>query len=366
MQPVGALPERESSFKRVLFIGAGFSAGMCYPVGNTLTVRLTEYLEGSGRVLGIADGDFENSLASREVAPQREAIRKVLTDFLAKYFAVGRRSIGDVGVAEFFTMAHSLAETPSLFGLEDGGTDLEDLSEDGQPLHIRCLFNLLACITRTYFIDIFRAVERRRRPTDVVELLGSVDPGRDAIVNFNWDEEVDVYFTRSPEGEAAYTRAAWQSPTKEEKCFLLLRPHGSVGWYDITSGIANNSSYLIAEHDRRIARSQKRILSYSAVEWPIDLGSGRPFSKLACPPVITPPTFAKRFQYKEQHRIWSDVLEVCSRAKEFVFVGYSMPRDDYLTRAAICSSLANIPCTCLPGLTCLGSTRWRRAGHGFV
>jgi hypothetical protein len=34
------------------------------------------------------------------------------------------------------------------------------------------------------------------------------------------------------------------------------------------------------------------------------------------------------------------VLEVCGNAKEFVFLGYSLPKDDFLTRAAIRAAIA--------------------------
>jgi hypothetical protein len=33
--------------------------------------------------------------------------------------------------------------------------------------------------------------------------------------------------------------------------------------------------------------------------------------------------------------IWRDVIDVCEGVTEFVFLGYSLPRDDFLTRAAI-------------------------------
>ena len=36
-------------------------------------------------------------------------------------------------------------------------------------------------------------------------------------------------------------------------------------------------------------------------------------------------------------------MEVCSRAKQFIFLGYSLPQDDYLTKAAIRNALTNNP-----------------------
>jgi len=67
-------------------------------------------------------------------------------------------------------------------------------------------------------------------------------------------------------------------------------------------------------------------------------------------PLIMPPTFAKRFEYPEQQSIWRDVIDVCRDAREFIFLGYSLPPDDFLTRAAIRSALSE---TSFTDLRCL-------------
>jgi hypothetical protein len=336
---MSAFNPQTGTARRVYFVGAGFSAGMCYPVGNSLTSRLVEYLQGKHQLQGLPGSEFINSLGSRGLRRRAEEIGNLIVDFLNKYFRISLDNLHKVGVAEFFTMASSLAETPSLFGLEDDEFELGEMPDAG-PLQARHLFSALACLTRTYFIDICRSQDY---PKDIRDLLDHVDPRTSAIINFNWDEEVDIYLTSSNyrNGELAYSRAAWRPSRKLEDLFLLLRPHGSIGWYDITQGIGNRYTYLIAEKDSRIRRSQKRIVAFSEVGWPKDLANGKFFPKLTCPPLITPPTFAKRFQYKEQHQIWRDVLEVCAQAREFIFLGYSLPPDDYLTRAAICSSLTD-------------------------
>ena len=121
---------------------------------------------------------------------------------------------------------------------------------------------------------------------------------------------------------------------------LVLKPHGSVGWYDIQRGIGNKNAYLIAETDQRIGRYSKRIVAYTANDLPLDIDGDTYHSALACPPVITAPTFAKRFDYIEQQQIWQDVLAVCENASDFIFLGYSLPKDDFLTRAAIRAAIS--------------------------
>src|ERR1700674_2134353 len=85
--------------------------------------------------------------------------------------------------------------------------------------------------------------------------------------------------------------------------------------------------------DNRIKRFDKKLVAYTDVEFPLDLYEHKDIV-LDCPPVIMAPTFSKRFKYEEQRWIWHDILEVCGQASQFVFLGYGLQQDDYLTRAA--------------------------------
>jgi hypothetical protein len=200
------------------------------------------------------------------------------------------------------------------------------------------LYHDVAAITRSLFVDICRAV--RSWPADFRSVLKGLVPGDDAIVNFNWDEEVDFFLTmkrdtRVTQYEVAYTANSWK-----KNHFLILKPRGSIGWYDVAQGIDNDKTYFIADHsDDRIPRFEKRLVSYDEFELPQDIedgpGDGQGEFVFSCPPVITPPTFGKQFPYREQTLIWQDVIDVCRHADEFVFLGYSVPPDDFLTRAAI-------------------------------
>ena len=201
------------------------------------------------------------------------------------------------------------------------------------------LYDLLAAAVLNYFLDIFSTSPL---PGDIVAILREISPERDAIVSFNWDEEVDYYFTQRKKNlYVAYTLGSWQA----RKGILILKPHGSIGWYDVIHGIANEDTSFIAEGDERLSRDKRRILSFYEAERPVAIESDEDKRKemYFCPPVITPPTFAKSFEYPEQNWIWQDVLEICSNAKQFVFLGYSLPQDDYLTRAAIRNALRNNP-----------------------
>jgi hypothetical protein len=321
----------KTPFSRVFFIGAGFSAGMFYPVGRTLMSHLVKYLQGEPERRELRRLGFRNLLRQAKHQEQAKRVVNAIEHVLTQYFGLPLSQIDQVDVAEFFTMTHTLAEMPLLFGvswIENRGVTAEQDDERPSPL---TLFYDLAAVTRSYFTAIG---ELCPPSADIQELLRRFDPSKDAVVNFNWDEEADIALAANAKQGVSYTLEGWRA----DGGVLTLKPHGSVGWYDVRQGIGNDDLYFIADSDDRVPRAKKRILSYVENELPVDI-DGAEHSPLSCPPVITPPTFAKRFEYLEQQQIWHDTLTVCTHAREFVFLGYSLPRDDFLTRAAIRSAL---------------------------
>jgi hypothetical protein len=326
-------PQRQGDFARVYFVGAGLSAGVGYPVGSNLMRDLVEYLQGQTPAQHKRKG-FINVLKRDKWRPRSEQILQVIDQVLGDYFAVLRAQVGDVDVAEFFTMANTLADMPLVFADTRALPRQTASEESSQPPTEATLFEDLAVVTRSYFNEIWL---RWKLPDDIASLVAKMDPDRHVIINFNWDEELDAALTKC--FDVHYTLHGWQ---KAGGGILMLRPHGSIGWYDVKQGLTNNDLYFIAEKDDRVPPVQRRILAYEEPELPQDVYRAE-YSPLSCPPVITPPTFAKRFSYHEQQLIWQDVLEVCSKAYEFVFLGYSMPKDDILTRAAIRRALRYNP-----------------------
>ena len=323
---------RRSAFERVFFIGAGLSAGMRYPVGSTLMPRLVGYLRGAPEPAH-RGGTFTNSVRRTPRGRlQAERLVGVIERVLKKYFATELSGIDRVDVAEFFTLAQTLSERSWMADHTAVDPGQGSMAVAGEPTDTT-LFADLAAATRSYFVDLALGFEY---PKDIDAVLRVVRPRRDAVINFNWDEEVDIFFSSGRDEDVSYTLGAWRSGHET----LVLKPHGSIGWYDLQSGIGNRDAYLIAMADARIARYDKRILAYMANDRPRELSGRRYHSALACPPVITAPTFAKRFDFIEQQQIWQDVLDVCGNAGDFVFLGYSLPKDDFLTRAAIRAAMS--------------------------
>jgi hypothetical protein len=307
--------KRASGIRRVYVIGAGFTAHMGYPLGGRLVDRIEGYLRGGPAAPGLRG----NPLARKGVL-EKAGVRRIRAG-LARLRRLcgpgGGRADAPVDCAEFYTIAHMLSETPALLG----GTSRTD------PLPL--MYDALAAVTRTLFVDILCKVRGFRGfPAALVK---GIDPERAAVVNFNWDEEMDLALTA--QNETAYTLESWRSEPNEAT--LMLKPHGSASWYDAGHGIRNKRSYFICGNDYRIPRRERRIISYFAARMPVLLGADAEAHLFGFPPVITPPTFRKEFEYAEQQVIWRDMATVMSGADEFIFLGYSLPPDDYLTRAAL-------------------------------
>jgi hypothetical protein len=306
--------KRASDIRRVYVVGAGFTAHMGYPLGGRLVDRIEGYLRGSPAAPGLRGNPLR-----RKGVLTKASVRRIRAGLarLRRLCGPGGGRNAPVDCAEFYTIAHMLSETPALLG--------ESSRADPLPL----MYDTLAAVTRTLFIDILRKVKGFRGfPAAIVK---GIDPERHAVVNFNWDEEMDLALTAR--NETAYTLESWRAET--DAATLMLKPHGSAGWYDAGHGIRNKQSYFICENDGRIPRRERRIIAYFAAGMPVLLDADDDAHLFGFPPVITPPTFRKEFRYAEQQVIWRDVATVMSGAEEFVFLGYSLPPDDYLTRAAL-------------------------------
>src|SRR4051812_42565613 len=106
-----SITQREQhTFDRVYFIGAGFSAGMGYPVGASLMPALVGYLRGEAAP-NASESAVPNSVhASADGREHAGKLLGVVDRVLGTYFATNLAGIDAVDVAEFFTLAQSLAE----------------------------------------------------------------------------------------------------------------------------------------------------------------------------------------------------------------------------------------------------------------
>lgn len=325
--------------ERIYFVGAGFSKALGYPLGNEVIADSVFYLRRLAK--GAGEGDPKTNRSTQSKA--RQTLLN-LGEFLAEYFAVDcdllgadrervRRALQEVDLVEFFNLIQTLT---------DSALDLGPLAR--LPAHQRMslaeLYAALKAAIRSRMTEIY--ARNSPVPFDISSLFGFIRPNRDAIVSFNWDCEIEGHlwwrYHRRLGGETtSYTLDDWQR-FKRQTCTLVLKPHGSVTWYSITSGIFSAID-PIAWDDARLAAGERRLVGhYYEDRLPEDREDHR-IAKLDVPPAIAPPTFAKRFDLPEQKLIWADLVTACRSASEFVFLGYRIPEDDFLTAAAIRSAL---------------------------
>jgi hypothetical protein len=338
--------------KRVYFVGAGFSVGLGYPTGGGLIPMLMRHLcgyDGGGAPLSDTHPLSRKSCAPEALAAVRQGMEQVLRECFrvqANFCEVDSAEeidsrLAHVDLSEFFTVLLGFSRRNAPFVNRRFEWDRLRLAAGDVGLPAT-LYDALASVVRSCFYRIASSSFSHLRRKSFQSLFANVDAGSHAIVNYNWDEAIDYFLDIQTQG-FAYTHREWldySDPETGKDLYLLLKPHGSIGWYDVGQGLSNDNLQFVAIGDSRVPREHRRLVYYSDNELPKDL-DGRKHHPLNCPPSITPPTYAKSFECDELRLIWQDVIDVCSNADEFVFLGYSLPSDDFWTRAAIRMALAN-------------------------
>ncbi|MBM3521879.1 MAG: hypothetical protein FJX57_02890 [Alphaproteobacteria bacterium] len=313
---------------RVYIIGAGFSAPMGYPVGRDLLPTVAEAT--------IAALETDRLRISAFLRTLGEFVARLTGDPAPDTSTKRHRWIVDalhqMDPQYFYSVASVLSTSPHLLSWQNNDA-VSVMSPDE-------FAGALAAATRTCLFDIGDAEKESKQGRDMRSLAKSItDPrvlDRHAIISFNWDEELDCILCNG-RGNIAYTRGhEWQTELR----VLLLKPHGSISWYDLGEGLLGNKApFFISGDQEEDAKKRSRIVGYFDYEMPRAPNRSK-YKFLERPPVITPPTFVKTFRYNEQQVIWEDAIRTLSEATEFVFLGYSLPPDDFMTRAAIRSALA--------------------------
>lgn len=126
---------------------------------------------------------------------------------------------------------------------------------------------------------------------------------------------------------------------KNTKGPLLCKLHGSINYFHNSSGSEKLYVADLLGGDKPIGKSGRwknelAILAVDAI-WCIKQACGNNFS-----PAIIPPTYAKLTGQNWLRNIWHATLNILSRARKIIFIGYSMPDSDGFMRALIHSAQA--------------------------
>jgi hypothetical protein len=263
----------------VYVIGAGFSAGLGYPLTKNLLIevwkRLTEH--------------------------SREQLTKII---------------------EFHHPAFSLARTTTFPGIEPLLTEIAvnlELFEASRPAEgnftktqlLSSREDLLSTIAR-WFHSLCPQAVNTPWLGQFTERLRSENA---AIVSFNWDLILDQQLFGDRLGAKSY---GLENELGSEA--VLLKPHGSLNWYSAT-----HVEYVTEDKRIQIFPATKDADAVEAFLHPrqIDSKVGRRYT-----PLIIPPTYLKDFNAPIFRKLWNRCTDVLSTPRKLIFLGYSLPAED--------------------------------------
>jgi hypothetical protein len=263
----------------VYVVGAGFSAGLGYPLTKSLLVEAWDRLEEGPRTQLGKIIEFHHPA----FIPERKTTFPGIEELLAA-IAVN---------LELFD-----ASRPA-----EGGFTKRQLEESREEL--------LSTIAR-WFHELYEGASVTPWLSQVIKRLRRENA---AIISFNWDLLLDQLLFDKGLGSDSYglSKTLSRGP-------MLLKPHGSLNWYDATriQKVPDEKRIEIF----RDSENNERIEAFLPPR-EIRSKSGRRYT-----PLIIPPTYLKSFNRPVFQRLWNRCTGVLSTARRLVFLGYSMPAAD--------------------------------------
>jgi hypothetical protein len=148
---------------------------------------------------------------------------------------------------------------------------------------------------------------------------------RDTIITFNWDLTVERALENySSDASFLYT----YSRERESDAFSLLKPHGSIDWFQKADIEKLDKKADILSLDSKLC-----VFPY--------FSRARSPKLLDASPVIVPPVASKEFDFAFLKRTWRGVYRAVSDATEVYVIGYSLPKEDQFARLVLRRALRN-------------------------
>jgi hypothetical protein len=147
----------------------------------------------------------------------------------------------------------------------------------------------------------------------------------DTIITFNRDLTFERALENYP-GDPGFLYT--YSKDRDEKHFSLLKPHGSIDWFDKTriNGLVSTSE---------LGSLDKALCYYPR----FDRAKNPKLVDVA--PTIVPPVAEKEFEIEFLKRTWRFVYRAVSNATQLHIIGYSLPREDQFARLVFRRALLN-------------------------
>jgi hypothetical protein len=263
----------------VYVIGAGFSAGLGYPLTKSLLIDVWPRLEPSSQ----------------------KQLSKIIR-FHHPAFKV-KKNTTFPDIEQFLTEVSVNLELFDASRPAEGTFTRKQLEATRQEL--------LSSVAR-WFHDLYEDASSTSWLADVVQQFRTENA---AIVSFNWDLVLDQLLFESELDAASYglSNELASGP-------VLLKPHGSLNWYEASQirKVAEEKHTVIFEHSKDAERIE-------AFLHPREIKSkaGHRYT-----PLIVPPTYLKDFNRPVFHRLWNHCTDVLSTPKKIIFLGYSLPAAD--------------------------------------
>lgn len=271
----------------VYVVGAGFSAGLGYPLTSDLLQRLWPRL---------GDDDFRTRLKKVIEFHHHGFDPERFSTFPNVEQLLSQMEVND----QFFDMSRYYI----------GEFTREKLREIQQYL-LLSVANWFYALSQT---------DRMKRAQDswLKKFKEQVIAERAAVISFNWDLVLDDLLFGDTLDAASYGFGQGNANAP-----VLLKPHGSLNWFEGETGRNIKEHMRFAVH----AHGSHSIYAFR------DLTRGPATQHdRAYQPLIIPPVFLKKFDNPIFTKLWQRATSELSTAKRVVFLGYSMPDADLHTQ----------------------------------
>lgn len=271
----------------VYIVGAGFSAGLGYPLTADLLQRLWPRLE---------DDDF------------RERLQKVI-EFHNHGFN-----------PEHFSSFPNVEQLLSQIEVNDQFFDMSRyyIGEFTREKLRNIQQGFLLAIADWFFA--LTQTDRMKRAQDswLKKFKERIIAERAAVISFNWDLVLDDLLFGDTLDATSYGLGSGNTDAP-----LLLKPHGSLNWFEGEAGrfVKENMRFVVHPHESH------SIYAFRDPTRGLSTKHDRVYR-----PLIIPPIFHKKFDNPIFTKLWQRATSELSTAKRVVFLGYSMPDADLHTQ----------------------------------
>ena len=263
----------------VYVVGAGFSAGLGYPLTKSLLIGAWDRLPKDSRSQLRRIIEFHHPAFSSSRTTSFPDIEQLLTE-----------------------MAVNLQMFDASRPVEGGFTKAQ----------LKASMDVLLSTIAAWFHEIYETASTKQWLSTVIKRLQKENA---AVVSFNWDLVLDQLLFGGRLDSESYGLSS-----KLGNGPLLLKPHGSLNWYEGTQ-LKHVPSLKQSEifHDTAEAKCVHAFLRPRGIK----SKSGKRYT-----PLIIPPTYFKDFTPSIFQQLWKNCTDVLSTPKRVVFLGYSLPAAD--------------------------------------